>query len=227
MKKSLVLLTFLILTAQLILAYDKNDQTNDFYDNQPIYKLKANEIQIYGKIENPGQVVDFSKLPIRTVLAKETMYKGDKPKFIGTYRYIGYSLYDILNRIKIKRITGDFKSPVDLYVIIENQKGETAVISWGEIYYPTSRFQKIIATEVTPILPHIGGIKWPIPEKMKLVIGTDLITERNISNPIKITIKSIDMSKYSSNKFTKEISTKINITDNSKKMLHSSLKCNL
>ncbi len=73
----------------------------------------------------------------------------------------------------------------------------------GEIYYPNARFQKIIATGVSPILPHVGGIKWPIPKDMKLIVGTDLVTERNISNPVKITIKPINMDGYDDNQFKK------------------------
>ena len=209
MKKYLTIISLLI--CGTVFAYDKTDATNDFYDNQPIYKLQTSEIKIYGEIENPGITVDFSKLPKRSVLAKETVFNGEKEKFVGTYRYIGYSLCDILNNVKIKRSTGDFKSPVDLYVVIENKNGETAVISWGEIYYPNARYQKIIAVELTPILPHVGDIKWPIPKDMKLVVGTDLITERNISNPIKITIKQIDMSNFTGEQFKKSISPQIAI----------------
>jgi beta-aspartyl-peptidase (threonine type) len=40
---------------------------------------------------------------------------------------------------------------------------------------------------------------WPLPEETKIVAGNDLVTSRNISNPVKITIKSLD-SKYTVNR---------------------------
>ncbi len=140
MKKLFALLSLLVCTVSF--AYDKTDATNDFYDNQPIYKLNTSEIKIYGEIENPGQTVDFSKLQKRSVIAKETVFNGEEEKFVGTYNYWGYSLYDILNNVKIKRVKGDFKSPVDLYVLIENKDGETAVISWEKFTILMQDFKK-------------------------------------------------------------------------------------
>jgi len=34
--------------------------------------------------------------------------------------------------------------------------------------------------------------EWPLPESSKIVVATDLLTERNIYNPVKITVKSYD-----------------------------------
>ena len=218
MNKNLVVALLMFIVSTAVYAYDKDDSTNDFYDNQPTVQLKQNEIKIYGEIENPGRTVDFSKLPKHSVIAKETILKDNKDSFVGTYIYSGYSLYDILNEVMIKRKNGDFKSPVDLYVKIENDKGESIVVSWGEIYYPSARFQNIIATEVSPILPHAVDIKWPIPEDMRVVIGEDLVTERNISSPTKITIEPIAISDSEKSSFGEGYSEKMQISDKGNKL---------
>jgi hypothetical protein len=173
---------------------DTTDKTNDFFDNEPFHKLPVKEIFIGGEIKNPGNV-DFSHLPVHSLIVKETLIDGDSNKFIGAYRYDGYSLYDILNtRILEKKNRDDFPPIIDLYIEIENDTGEKALFSWGEIYYPNIRHQIIVATSVLMIKPSKTKNEWPLPEVGKIVVGSDLLTERNISNPVKITVRSSDMS---------------------------------
>ena len=64
------------------------------------------------------------------------------------------------------------------------------MVSWGEIYYPNSLHNIIIATNVMRIVPSKTKDQWPLPTECKLVIGNDLITERNISSPTRITVRS-------------------------------------
>lgn len=214
MMKVIAPIIFLLsICALQVNAYDTDDSTNDFYDNQPSVSLAVNDIYIDGEIENPGKV-DLSGLPRHAVIAKETLFKDEIPHFVGSYIYEGYSLYDILNKVKIKRTAGEFKSVVDLYVVIKNKSGESVVFSWGEIYYPTSRFNIIIAASVAPILPHAVDVKWPMPEKMKIVAGDDLITERNILSPETITIKSIKLDEDQNTK--KAVKGKLELSDNGK-----------
>ena len=172
-------------------TYDKNDRTNDFYDNEKTINLSGQKsIEISGEISNPGKVY-FSNLPLRSVIVKETILKGDSNLFIGAYRYDGYSLSDILNYRKIKKKnSGEFKPIIDLYVEIENDNGKKIFISWGELYYPNHLHEIIIATRVMRIVPSKTNELWELPTESKLVIASDLITERNISNPTKITVKS-------------------------------------
>ncbi|MEA2106594.1 MAG: hypothetical protein U9P82_07735 [Bacteroidota bacterium] len=171
-------------------AADTIDSTNDFYDNAKTHELALQPIKVEGEIDNPG-IVDFSKLPIRSVIVKETLLSDEGDQFVGAYRYDGYALYDILNHIKLnKKNKEEFNPIIDLYVQIENNHGEKVNISWGEIYYPNHLQEIIIATRVMRIVPSKTNELWPLPEQSKLVISTDLITERNISNPIKITVKS-------------------------------------
>ena len=174
-----------------ISVYDSTDKTNDFYDDAATVSLKGDrKIEITGEVGNPG-VVDFSKLKKHSVIVKETIYKAPADSFVGAYRYEGYSLYDILNNIVLKKKNEkDFHPIIDLFVEIENNKGDKVVLSWGEIYYPIHRHEIIIATDVMRIVPSKTKDLWTLPENTKLVVGSDLVTARNISNPVKITVVS-------------------------------------
>lgn len=172
-------------------AADSADRNNNFYDNTEIYALPGTGIEIAGEVENPGKV-DFSTLPKHSVIVKETLLQADgKDSFVGAYRYDGYSLFDILNdRLLKKKNVAEFKPIIDLFVEIENSKGEKVILSWGEIYYPNFLHNSIIATSVSRIVPSKTKDLWPLPVESKLVIANDLITERNISNPVRITVRS-------------------------------------
>jgi hypothetical protein len=171
--------------------YDTTDATNNFYDNTPVLKLEPTDLIVDGEIGNPGKV-DFSKLEVHSVFVKETLLDsagGDK--FVGAYKYDGYSLFDILNRIILKKSNAkEFNPIIDLYIEVVNGKGDKVVFSWGEIYYPGNLNRIIIATGVSRIIPSKTKELWPLPEESKIVAGTDLITERNISKPVRITVKS-------------------------------------
>jgi len=180
-----ILIALLILSSSVLKA-----QTNDFYDDAETVKFKLPIIEILGEITNPGKC-NLIALPLRSVIVKETLLENNKDKFIGAYRYDGYSLYDMLNlSILKKKNEADFPPIIDLYVEIENDKGEKVVLSWGEIYYPVHRHEILIATQVARIVPSKTKELWPIPLDSKLIVASDLLTHRNISNPTKITVKS-------------------------------------
>ncbi len=184
--KKLITIGLVLLTFQSgILA-----QTNDFYDDAPQSDLKMSTLTIGGEVENPG-VVDFSSLPVRQVVVKETEYNNENGKFTGAYQYEGYSLYDMLDKIVLKKKNQEeFPPIIDLYVEVESASGEKVVLSWGEIYYPIHRHEILIAAKVRRIVPSKTKDLWPLPVDAKLVVASDLHTERNISNPVKITVKS-------------------------------------
>jgi len=200
-------------------AADSADRNNNFYDNTETYSLPCNDLEIAGEIENPGKV-DFSKLQKHSVIVKETILKADgKDSFVGAYRYDGYSLFDILSdRILKKQNAAEFKPIIDLYVEIENDKGEKVIMSWGEIYYPNFLQNSIIATSVSRIVPSKSKDLWPLPMVSKLVIATDLITERNLSNPVKITVKSYHRSIPVNRDLTPLFSDEFKIFDNEKEV---------
>jgi hypothetical protein len=170
---------------------DTADATNNFYDNTEVISLPIPEIIIGGEIANPGKA-DLSSLPVHSVFVKETLIDSTgSDSFVGAYRYDGYSLFDILNHSVLQKANAkDFNPIIDLYVEIENNNGEKAVFSWGEIYYPNTINRIIIATAVSRIVPSKSKDLWPLPAESKIVAGNDLITERNISAPVKITVKS-------------------------------------
>ena len=174
---------------------DTAEVTNNFYDNTETYPLPLQKITVEGEVANPGEV-DFSRLVKRSVIVKETLLQDDgSDKFIGAYRYDGYSLFDILNdRIPQKANAAEFNSIIDLYIEIENKKGEKALFSWGEIFYPNNLHKIIIATDVSRIIPSRSPDLWVLPSESRIVAAADLITERNISSPVKIRIRSFPRS---------------------------------
>lgn len=175
----------------LIQNIDTADMTNNFYDNVETYPLPVKDLIIDGEIANPGKV-DFTNLPVHSVIVKETLLDstgGDR--FVGAYRYDGYSLFDILDKSILKKAnSSEFRPIIDLYVEIENGNGEKVIFSWGEIYYPNNLHKILIASAVSRIVPSKTKELWPLPVESRIVAGSDLITERNISSPVKITVRS-------------------------------------
>lgn len=179
-----------IITPTVTNKPDTTDLTNNFYDNAEDHLLPATSLMAGGEVSNPGQV-NFEGLQLHTVIVKETRLSESGDAFTGAYRYDGYSLFDILNNYEIeKKNKEEFAPIIDLYVQIENEKGEKVFLSWGEIYYPNHLHEIIIATRVMRIVPSKTKDLWPLPVESKLICATDLITERNITAPSKITVKS-------------------------------------
>jgi hypothetical protein len=174
---------------------DTTDMTNNFYDNTETYRLPVKELTVEGEIANPGQV-DFSILPRHSVIVKETLLdSGGSDKFVGAYRYDGYSLFDILEKRILKKANAEEFNPIiDMYVEIENETGERVIFSWGEIYYPNNLHRILVADGVSRIVPSKTNELWEVPDESKLVAGSDLITERNIFSPVKITVRSFPRS---------------------------------
>ena len=170
---------------------DSMDLTNNFYDNVETFSLPGYDLSIEGEISNPG-IVNLDKLTKRSVIVKEALLdETGGNKFTGAFRYDGYSLMDILDNIKICKSNADeFPSVIDLYVEIENASGEKVIFSWGEIYYPNNLNKIILATDVARIVPSKTKDLWVLPKTSKLVCGNDLVTERNITAPVKITVRS-------------------------------------
>ncbi len=179
------------LPKSVIQLIDTVDMTNNFYDNTETYALPVKDLTVDGEIANPGKV-DFSKLPLHSVIVKETLLTDSgTDRFVGAYRYDGYSLFDILDKSVIQKANqADFNPIIDLYIEIENDKGEKVVFSWGELYYPNNLHKILIASNVSRIVPSKTKELWPLPVESKIVVASDLVTERNISSPVKITVRS-------------------------------------
>ncbi len=171
-------------------------QTNDFYDDAPANALKGSKkILVTGEVAKE-MTIDLNKLPLHSITVKETTLTDGAAGFVGAYRYDGYSLYDILDKIVLKKKNeAEFPPIIDLYVEVSNEAGESVTFSWGEVYYPVNRHRILIATSVARIVPSKSKDLWPLPQQTRVVAGNDLITARNISNPVRITVRSLD-SKY-------------------------------
>lgn len=167
--------------------FDTCGATNNFYDDAKTKILGTSTIQVSGQVKSETKV-NLTELPLRSVIVKETLPSGDSTKFIGAYRYDGYSLFDILNRVKIEKKTKKFNPIIDLFVLVTNEHSDSVVFSWGEIFYPIHRHEIIIASRVMRIVPSKTKELWPLPSEPRIVAGADLLTERNISNPCKIEI---------------------------------------
>jgi hypothetical protein len=163
---------------------------NSFFERGPAKEYALKTVYVGGEVENPGPV-ELSKLPLRGLAVKELALENGAPVFKGAYFFTGYSLYDILNFKPVKKVNSDFSPETDLYVVVENDKGEKAVFSWGEIYYTRYNFNSLIPRNVRPINPSKGEETWPLPAVPRLICGGDLYNDRYIANPTKITVKSV------------------------------------
>ncbi|MFA6334728.1 MAG: hypothetical protein WCX48_04120 [Bacteroidales bacterium] len=165
---------------------------NNYFNQEKANELKTpKEILITGEVEK-DVIISLKNIPWHSVAVREGRMGGDTLNFEGAFRYDGYALCDILSSVKIdKKSKKDFYPPVDLYVEVYNKDGEFATFSWGEIFYSANMYQIIIAKNVTRVIPGKTGELWPLPKTSKIVAGTDRLTVRNISDPVKIVIKSL------------------------------------
>ena len=206
-------LTYTVIMVMATILFTQAQENNNFYDDAETYRMEGpRKIEVRGEVVSPGYV-DLEALPLRSVIVKEAVLAsgaaGDvfltdrsvkkdteqtaPNQFIGAYRYDGYSLFDILsNFLPDKKNKEEFNPVIDLYVEVIGQNGESVVLSWGEIYYPVHLHEIIIATSVMRIVPSKTKELWPIPGETRLIVGHDLLTERNISSPAKIIVHSAD-----------------------------------
>lgn len=187
MREKLVLSALLLAFLGLVVPAENND----FYDNTGTTALTGPlSLEIAGEVAAPGKL-DLSTLPLRSVIVREAVPEGKGSRFVGAYRYDGYSLFDILKEYEVKKKNAaDFKSVIDLYVVVENAKGDKAVVSWGEIYYPVAHHRVLVAVKVSPIIPTLTQEHWPLPKETRLVCADDLLTVRGVTNPSKLTVVS-------------------------------------
>ena len=120
MKTTRILSLITLLTLGSIAGFSQVS-TNDFFDDAETHILQGNtSINVEGEISNPG-IVDITKLPERSLIIKEALADGQTNKFVGAYRYDGYSLYDILNDfILAKKNVDEFPPIIDMFVKVEN-----------------------------------------------------------------------------------------------------------
>ncbi len=178
-----------------VASYDSIGWTNDFFDNEPTFELAGPQVIVIEGEVGAAVSIDLKSLPQRSLIIKETQLRDGEAVFTGAYRYDGASLFDILKGVKVqKKNTEEFNPVIDQYVVIYGASGDSVVFSWGEIYYPVQLHQILIAVNVSRIVPSKSKNQWPLPETTRIIAGNDLVTERNISEPDKIIIRSVGIS---------------------------------
>jgi hypothetical protein len=185
------ILPFLILAllGASVAAQDSSQGYNSLFDVSEARIFTPGKILVQGEVQDPG-TVDLSQLPIHSAPVKELALENGKQSFKGAFFVRGYALCDILNSKKAKKAPESAFSPlVDMYAVVENNKGEKAVFSWGEIFYRNS-FNILITRSVQAINPARAKTTWSLPEDPRLICADDLLNARFVSNPTRITVKS-------------------------------------
>jgi len=171
-----------------------NSGSNNYFNREAYTTLPGpKKLLIDGEVEAETEI-KLSRLPLRTVTVKEAVYcpQGDSIAFKGAYRYDGYALCDLLSTLKVDKASKeDFWPPVDIYIEVRNDRGDMAVFSWGEIFYSANPYGIVIAKRVTRLIPGKTGELWNLPDQTQLVVESDLISQRNIKSPSRITIRSL------------------------------------
>ncbi len=170
---------------------------NSYYHKTPETSMQISELWVGGEVENSGQV-DLNDFYKREVFYKEALPNDSGTvNFVGAYRFSGYSLFDLLDGFILDKMNkAEFRPAMDVYVVIENDLGETVTFSWAEIFYTHLPHQIIIATESAPIEPHKIEVDYPVTEKWTVIAANDLFSYRVLENPVKITVKSFDKKNY-------------------------------
>ncbi len=170
---------------------------NSLFHQTELILLDAGELTIEGEVKNPGKVQldDFYQ---REIVVKEAFYDSEKGiDFVGAYRYRGFSLFDLLHPFnQQKKNAESFKPVIDLYLIIENDRGESVAFSWSEIFHTNIPHQILIATGMAPIVPYKKEVEYPSGKSWRVVCGNDLFAYRRLDNPVKITVRSFDQKQY-------------------------------
>ena len=179
----------MLLLAAPAAGQDRNQPTNSLFDDYEIRTYAPKSILVQGEVENPGPV-DLNSLPLRSAAIKEIALEKGKQVFKGAFSVSGYALCDILDGKRPKKDPANSFGPlVDMYAVVENDKGDKTVFSWGEIYHRDSLDLLIVKSE-RPVYPARAKTTWPLPAESRLVCGSDLLNVRFISSPTRITLKS-------------------------------------
>jgi len=152
------------------------------------YELKS--IRIEGEVDEAG-TFDLTSLALHSFPVKELALENGKEQFKGAFTYSGYSLSDVLNSTGIKKANAsDYPPFVDLYLVIENAKGEKVVVSWAEVQYSRDPHRFLLTTSVEPIVPSKIKATWPLPDESRLICGNDRLNARFLNRPTRITVHS-------------------------------------
>lgn len=173
-------------------GYGNPEQTaaNDFFSKEAQIHLKTASLSVEGEVVTTGPV-NCGDLPLRSVTVRQAHWDSYGKRFTGAYRYVGYSLFDILKDRRLNKVNKkEFPPPTDLMLEIRDKQGAAVLVSWGEIFYARNPHRILIATRVSPIVPSKTRRVPPTPEKSLLVCGDDLFSLRNLIQPRRIIVRS-------------------------------------
>jgi len=171
-------------------AAGANPDNNLLFDNEESHLLESSEqIRVFGEVKEELNI-SFYDLELRSLVVKEVLPEAGKRVFKGAFRYDGYSLEDILADVELDKKSG-FNPVTDLYVKVHGSNDTYTVVSWGEIFYPVHHHLQLIAVRVARHVPFkTPDVQYPLPVTSRLVISNDLLTCRNIDEPVAIEICS-------------------------------------
>lgn len=173
---------------------------NSLFYQKDSHRMQAGKLEIAGEIKNPG-MVDLEKLYTREIVLKEMINRSGQDEFMGAYRYIGYSLHDLLHEHLLdKKNSEAFRPATDVYIIVENAAGDQVSFSWSEIFHSSQPHQAMIAVAMAPIVPFKKEVQYPVVQYWRLVSGGDLYAERQLENPVRINVVSFDKKEYPINR---------------------------
>lgn len=169
---------------------------NSMYHQGDAVQLTRGSIDVVGEVKEPGNI-RFRRQVKREVFTREARFRGGEQEFRGAYRYRGYSLFDLLHPFEYqKKNAEEFPPGTDLYIVVENDLGETVVFSWAEIFHTSNPHQVLIAVEMAPIEPYRAEVNYPADEVWKVVSAGDLFAERHLLNPVRIHVHSFHEKEY-------------------------------
>lgn len=169
---------------------------NSLFHQTDAHKLQIGNFEVLGEVVKPGKI-DLDDYYIRDVVIKESKMIENQIQFTGAYRYIGYSLFDLLHPFnQNKKNMEAFRPAVDLYLVIKNDKNESVVFSWSEIFHVSNPHQIILATEMATIEPYKTKVDYPIAKTWKIVAANDLFAYRVLENPTSVKVLSFDKKEY-------------------------------
>lgn len=179
---------------------------NSLFHQTELVELTVGELTVVGEVKKPGPV-NLDDFYQREVVVKEAIYDQDSGiVFIGAYRYRGYSLFDLLHPFNHqKKNAEEFRPAIDLYVIVENEHGESVTFSWSEIFHTNIPHQVVIATAMAPVVPYRREVDYPAGNAWRVVSGNDLFAYRMLDNPVRITVRSFDSKTYAINRDLKPL----------------------
>jgi hypothetical protein len=170
---------------------------NSLYHKGDVNDMKQGRLYVEGEVSKSG------KVSLRRQFKREVVIKEAVPddmgmmQFYGAYLYRGYSLFDILHPFQQKKKNEEaFRPAIDLYIQVFNDKGESVVFSWAEIFHTTIPHQVIIATSMSPIEPYRQEVDYPVSDTWRLVSAGDLFAFRHLENPSRIVVRSFDQKDY-------------------------------